>query len=1153
MQSVPTLVGTGAAVAAAASGFVFGQPSEAIPSTTSRHRSHLHSRTLSVDRAFEAGYQPNLFFTSRPSTTTAAAPPITSQITGPATASSRAIGSRPPLSRYQRPQTSQITSPRSSVRRPPIPRHQLDLSPSVPPEPSRDTLPSNGSWIRRLSLRPLSQHGSVRSSLVVDSPSATYPPISATPIPSRSGPPLPPNKLVKRSSSAHRTTDEEHPPATRSRGLPTLRRPATSHQRSANLQQFRADVDIAGGPVIRPYCKYASEQSSIWPEELLGASPLERGSDAQSASAWKSYIHSRRRSIATSAGVQDRSADASPSTLTRIWPENNPPQRVHLLKPSMISASLAAGFSLPSRGVEKKESACHGADASKRLGPSPEIASDHPTKMKRSLSVTLSSAANSWVSRTSGSLRRPKLRTEQMNGGNKLHLPHAVSGSPSAAAHRLDNHVPGKSASATIEPNRQGSTRPSVASIQRPYHKRNMSSPLPPLTVSSLVTAFHDELSQLSRSGGAAISHTSRPNQPSGSSTSSAAMSHMRGSHFERSPILGSSDGDGRGFTSGDDDDTDFKSDTLFDSLRTLASGRVGVVETPLDSMYDESPPSTADNGRTKGLSIQEMLGGRGRDGGGNIPEEDENTTTPVHVNRRAGANFSPGEEDLANKPRFILEPSSHSHASKSVKDLGHLSLDDDFDEDWTRDDGAPAIPLSPLSKGSTRHSRGINPKVRLALASIEVDSAPSATAVAACNDRPPSNLFDWSEPSLPGDQGRGGNVPRPRTAFSKPEMDSRGGRSAMRRGQSFTHARSQSVPVVHDVIDESKPTGAKYGTWGLGTKTVAEDWDEDFEFGGNITTQDGTPVNDMFAVPESIRATQPSVKAHSGHIRELSLLVGDLRRLCCHGREMSMLDGEQRGLWKEAEGIIALASPDEDDTNEDHEDHESASSVHLDAADAIDSPLDDGHDAPSMNRLDAAIECQETAMSKTAVVRERQSPRRRSVVSPEDDIFGGSWPSADEGSQPNRLSRPRTPEGRASKPGEVTGVVRSKLGSKQHHDTPTGPLQQPRNNTNNNTVQFDTNSLKALVRRAGELRDILSDSIRRADQATQSPARTPRHERHQESSPAFTRVFDDPGSSPPRRSTIHSLANSLMDHESGDKSPRTPINRRVPLMTAAS
>ncbi|KAJ6437797.1 7-aminocholesterol resistance protein RTA1 [Purpureocillium lavendulum] len=1178
MQAVPTLVGTGTAVAAAATGLVFGQSSEPNPPATARGATH--ARTLSTDRVLDldAAPRPSTSFSPVRPATTSASPSLAAAADysyAPALAlSPRDTVSRPPLSRYQRPQSSQLSSPRGSVRRHSFLRHHGDLSPLAVAEESRESLASNGSWIRRLSMRPLSQHGSSnRSSIIADSTSVAYSLSSTSPILARSSstaPPLPPNKLVKRTPST-RPAEAGGSPVRRSKGhLPTLRRPATSHQRSATLQQFRADIDVAGSAA---HPKYSFEQP-ICPEELLGASPIERAPETQARFAWKSFFHLRRTTnSAASATTGATGPSVGTSSIARLCPDRGLRQRAYLLKPSMISAPLAPGLAPTPMRAEEAAGRLPPPDTPKGLRPSPEIIAAPPTRTKRSLSASFSTAANNWVLKTSGSLRRPKRGVEQHNtdqGGNKRHVSAPVSGSPASVVrhqhqhqqeqqaphhHHIIHHhhqgsstTPEKSASAPIAPNAQGSALGSAASSQRPSHKRNTSSPLPPLSISSPAVGFHDDLS---RSGGA---RHGRPNQPSGSSTSSAAMSQLRGSHYERSSVQESSDGDGRGFTSGDDDDTDFKSDTVFDSLRTLSSGRVRAVETPLESVYDESPPSTAGNGnangRTKRLSIHEMLGGRGWDGGIKImEEEDEASPTPVRATKHAGTNFTLHHIDArADEPRFSLE-SSHNAVSQPARDLGRFSIDDDFDEDWTRDDDGPFNALSPPSQGNSVTARGMNPNVRLALASIEGDAVPRLRGDAHRSERPLSNLFDWSEPPAHDKQDANGTGLRPRTSYAMPEADLRGGRSAIRKVPAPLHVRSQSVPVVHDLNDESKPMGAKYGTWGMGTKTVSEDWDEDFEFGGaGGGDHDDKGAGEVFAVPESIRATQPSVRAHSGQIRELSLLVNDLKRLCRHGRELNMLSGDQRALWKEAEGIIALASPDEDDVNEDHQ--SIASAANMDAFDINERLVEDGYDAASLDRLDAAIDSQEPAMSRTAVVRERQSPRRRSVFSPEDDIFGGNWPLTDGDVHSARPSRPRTPDNRPPKPNDVTGMVRSVMESVQNHRPPPEPMPSPRTN-NNSRVHFDTNSLKALVKRAGELRDILSDSIRREDQITQSPARTPRHERRLESSPAFTRVFDDPGSSPPRRSALKNRATtSIMESQTPEKSPSSAMGRRVPMMT---
>lgn len=592
------------------------------------------------------------------------------------------------------------------------------------------------------------------------------------------------------------------------------------------------------------------------------------------------------------------------------------------------------------------------------------------------------------------------------------------------------------------------------------------------------------------------------------------------------------SDNDQRDYISGDEDDTDFKSDTMFDSFRTAASGRVRSVETPLDSLYDGSPPSTTSNGKSKRLSIQEILS-REWNPANKITEEDEASKTPVPTTRHF--DLLPSPRDLPAEPRFSTDSVG--------KDLGRFSMDDDFDEDWTKDDDFPHHALSPPSKGSSLNARGINPNVRLALANISGNGAPDSTLSDTRSDRPLSNLFDWSEPSV--QERADGNKPaglRPKTAYANQEVDARSGRSSVRKGPTPTHVRSQSVPVVHEGPDETRPAGSKFGTWGTGTKAISEDWDEDFEFGGSSGV--GNSDTDMFAVPERIQATQPSVKAHSGQIRELSLLVNDLQRLCRRARELDLLDGKYRSLWKEAEGIIALASPDDDSLDGDHE---WSSSMDLDMFEISSRSFEEGPDMDSLDKLDAALDGHEPVMSKTAVIRDRPSPRRRSVFSPDDDIFGVSWSLPEDQALPTRQTRPKTPEPRLNKPNDVNGVVRTVAEAMQQNSMQESLAESLHTSKR---VHFDTHSLKVLVKRAGDLRDVLSDTVRRADQITNSPAGTPRRERQLDSSPAFTRVFDDPASSPPRRIT-KSRGNAVVvdDATSPQNSPPSAITRRIRLM----
>ncbi|KAM5348716.1 hypothetical protein ACJ41O_008539 [Fusarium nematophilum] len=1132
------LVGTGTAIAAAASGLVFGQPTTEPNSFSSSPRPASHSRRVSIDREPSSHSRPANFTSSRPATSIAAhGGSHYHTLPRPSTAS------RPPLSRYQRPSMPQtqptapkVSSRKSSFVRPPD-------SPA-PIAESRDSISSNGSWIRRLSIRPLSRHESSRSSAGPDTPSI-FSHGSAAPILNRepTTPTLPRNKLVKRSTSTHNDPDPAPRRRTKSHlpTLPILRRPATSHQRSATLQQFRPDSAL-NTPTDSN--KFSFDDHSQ-PHEFLAPSPIDPPSRSPSARrGWASFFHSKTSSITGRAGsgrFGELSPNARPVTSKRIFiSDDDERNRAHLVKPRMVSTASTPPGLLPAAHIqEEPRPPTHPAATIHDASPSPE---GTPSRVPRkSISMPFASAGT-WAVRTSGSIRRPK-RGAEPRVGNKRHVSEPVTGAQSGAEPRANPPLELTLPPASPSPGRQGLSLGSAAIAQLRTRKRNSSSPVPPL---SRLSSFHVDASRLGSSGGVST-HQTRPNQPSGSSASSTAMSQLRAPQHDRTSTMESSEGDTRDCASGDDDDTDFKSDTMFDSLRTVASGRARAVETPLESMYDESPPSTAGNGngsgKTKRLSIHEILG-RTWDEDDKIMEEDESAPTPVRTVNRSEVN---ARRDLSG-PHFRLdsrlEPSPRDVSISAPKEYSRLSLDDDFDDDWARDDEFPCSPLSPPSKGSSLNSRGINPNVRLALANISGNGNGNGNGLSGINghdghnDRPLSTLFDWSEPPTHDKHDTNGRSPRPKTAYAKQEMDSRGGRSALRKGPTPTHVRSQSVPVVHDSPDDPKSTGSKYGTWGMGTKTASEDWDDDFEFGGG-SFGSGDRDDKVFAVPESIRATQPSVKAHSGHIREFSLLVNDLKRLCRHGRDMDMLDGPQKHLWKEADGIIALASPDEDSLDEDDEDQKSTSSINFDAFDIDERFGDEGFDAHSMDRLDAAFDGHEPAMSKTAVVRERHSPRRRSVFSPEDDIFG-TWPLGDV-NHSRRPSRPRTPENRHIKSHDVSGVVRSVIGAMQHRV----PDQ-----VDDGKVHFDTNSLKALVKRAGDLRDALSDIVRRADQITQSPIRTPRHERQPESSPAFTRVFDDPGSSPPRRAVRSRGNNSLMETTSPENSPSSGLPQRMQMMT---
>ena len=1112
------LIGTGTAIAAAASGLVIGETLEPEPFAV-RSSSSRRKRSGTYDSRSELGNVTNS--TSRPGSSLASIPTVADESATPSLL--RHPTSRPPVTRWGRPASSQFAqpAPKPRSRRPSLTRHGETPFQTIAETP-RESFSSNTSWLRRLS-RPLSQHGSELSSSVGPGSSIAFSHGSAAPMLGHAPVvPIAPNKLVKR---AHSTSKDE-PLVSRRRAkshLPTLRRPATSHQRSATLNQLQNNFNSLNAVAVDSGTdsdQVHDSRGALLPS--LFDPPRASRTEAEKKSGWASFFHSKTAN--TSSG--NRIVEIAPHSRSRSLKRILLPGLDFRRKPHLIKARMVSGRSTPSSMQTHEEIDEEELDQpfpeEQKVDPSVE---NTPQKLKRTLSTGFSSAGE-WVARTSGSVRRSKRDTSR--SAKSRHVSDSATSSPSG----ISGMEPRTERSPAV-PNHHtavnGRSLTPTPTSQLSGRQRNTSSPIPPL---SRLSSFNVDISRAASPVGAPMQHTLRPHQPSGSSTSSAALSQLRAQQYERASALDSLEGESRDCMSGDDDDTDFKSDTMFDSIRTGISGRNHAVETPLDSLYDESPPSTAGNGKSRRLSIQEMLG-KSWDDEDRIMEEDESTSTPVRTIRN-------NHREPEDEPRFSL--TSSQDLTLSSKDFGRLSIEDEFNDGWTSNDDAPYNALSPPSKGSSLNSRGVNPNVRMALANLSGSRLSEISMSEPRSERPLSNLFDWSEPAYESKDLNGRSI-RPKTSYANQERDARGGRSAARKGMAPAHVRSQSVPNVQEVTEEGKSGNGKFGTWGLGTKTISEDWDDDFEFGSDAAGPAGNAEEDLFAVPESIQASQPSVRAHSGQIRELSLLVNDLQRLCRHAREMDLLDGTSQALWKEAEGIIALASPDDDELDAGHD---CSSSVDMDAFDVTDQFSDDGFDATSLEKIDAALESRDLAMSKTTVVRERLSPRRRSVFSPDDDIFGGKWPVAEGNSQSNRSSSPMTPEGRRSRSRDMNGVVRTvmeamqqKPATEQHQDIATARKR----------MHFDTNSLRVLVKRAGDLRDTLSDIVRSVDQITSSPVRSPWKDRCLESSPAFTKVFDDPSSSPPRR-VPRSHGNTPMAEGASPSHSPPGLNRRLQTMT---
>ncbi|KAK4219845.1 hypothetical protein QBC37DRAFT_72462 [Rhypophila decipiens] len=1166
MQAVPSLVGTGTVVAAAAAGLVFGQPPDSDP-----------PRPSTSKRRFVPGYDG---LRVRPGTSAAASSSASPQDDF-SFGSFRQFGDIAPGSptshpshatATQRPLSVQVAPSKGTGRRHSFIRPSDVTSKPVAESSQRDSGSSRDSWIRRLSIRPISQHGSPRSSMAPpDSPSLTFSNGSGVPILGQKTPVshTAPNKLVKRTPSHHHGTPDAQTGRPPKSQMPLLRRPATSHQRSATLQQFQTQgfstppLPEEGYPIERP----------LRPIEPLMLPQVDVVAEAaRNPGKWTSYFNTRVAKPFLSRGISGRTSESSPGNSNSPLPQRrvsvhiSSASRPYLTKaawitgsPTMVPEDVASPM-IPAL-APAPQIVPGSRKASQDASNSSDSAESTPSKKARKSMSMHFSSPTSWMSKT-GSMRRARRSTVDAKSGNGRPAAAAAAAAVNATSSPTQTHSEAKPTldeifhpvepAHTLASGQQlphqtqqlRTTEPETSPPTTAYHpgrKRNTSSPLPPI---SRLSSFNIDVARLGQSSPSSTTptrqHFHSPINYMAGSLTLAGLPRSRGGSGEHTSTLGSSDFEGRDGISGDDEDTDFKSDGMFDSFRTVASSsRLRTVETPIESMFDESPPSTAGNNtKTKRLSIQEILG-QPWDGDTKIMEEDESAPTPIRPSRLGEpVEFTQRE---GNGERFSFESSSDLQLAN--RDASRMSLDEDDDDDWARDDeNTLSNHLSPPS--SSTNSRRVSPTFRHAFLRLNGNAAADLRRD-AMEDRPRSNIFDWVEPSALDKLDNDGVSARPKTVHGKHELDLRVGRSVTRKGPSAAHIRSQSVPLAVDPSDNSKPA-PKFGTWGLGTKTASEDWDDDFEFEEGVPDLSGggkdSATSFSMVVPASIQATQPTVRAHSGQIRELSLLVNDLKRLCRHGKELDILMGSLAPKWLEAENIIALAAPDEDS---DDEAQSARHSEELDRSKMDDRFLDEGFDSSILD-LDSPFGTPERElreMSRTTVVKERQVVRRRSVFSPDDDIFGNNWPIPEESSS-TRNTRPHTPESPRN-PNKSSAMLATVIEAMQQQRSISDPVRSPApNKPSNSKLFFDTNSLQELVKRAGHLRDQLADAVRRAELLTQSPARTPRRERHRpnnnlDGSPAFTRVFSDPATSPPRRLPKSHSTNSVLSKKTSVDSPR--------------
>lgn len=947
---------------------------------------------------------------------------------------------------------------------------------------------SSSTWLRRISTIS-SLNDSPSSSSRPGTPSVSFSNHSNTPIlPRVSGTPatLPPNKLVKRTSS-HRALSSSYAQPGFGSGS-TFRRPATSHQRSANLLQLALDESL----------EYPEPQLPVVTKATPSGNPVNR--------VWRPYLFS---GFPKSSNVQPRKRHTSGTVRSR-------PIRTITKAPDHYPTLLLATAVMPRPSEDdlddvedrpftsssiQHEGQLNGVP---RVPPEPRVSDDFGDgRRKARLSFSLGDVFNSnssptWKLSRSESLRKKKPAATMADTRNfSSPLPPPSTGSrrekiASKLQRRRNITDPTLFRPTRAAPQLDLTTSKGVMSFKE---NPSASSPLPPL---GRLSGFDIDLpygsptyppnpQRENRRPSQNLSLPSSSHMASPPTVSKSRPKRVSLANSEPASTLMSSDGDTRVFTSGDEDSMEFQSDTAYDSLATRAtvSSNSGIRAKPIERIFDESTEAGVVSEKLvplqtliQGGSFSEVASKQSSDL--SMIDAREEMSTPIRQSR-------PGDTVLLSTPeqaRALVSdkdpsssPPSIAETQVRVENVSNppTSIDpmNDGDETWEWEMSpveisSPQLPQNELPLLNTF----TDPK---RLSSVSQVSEQSSVG----QDLRRQSLFDWSEQPRIGKENVDGVGSRPRTVHGKQGGDGRGSRAPGRRGPSALHLRSQSVPVNKDSSAESDPTypTTKYSTWGLGNKGVSEEWSDDFEFDepqegvpgspSEVPTSIGSPVG--LEVPRSIIERQASVHGQFGQVTELTLLVEELKRLRMTANTLGIGNGPSRSLWEEADGIINLATLDDEENELLPPRSPSSPSFSYD-------PFED--ESPPAN--------------KTKNFLPDEKPTHRNSVSRRS------------------MSNPTTPPiGRTR--GESSAQAKSVLQTIYQNREALESLAREHEVQVPKKLPFDTQDLRNLVIRAGVVARALKAIVSKAEGVTHSPDRPSRHEAENSNSRRDEDIDDSP------------------------------------------
>ncbi|MCJ1387539.1 hypothetical protein MMC18_000382 [Xylographa bjoerkii] len=917
-------------------------------------------------------------------------------------------------------------------------------------------------------------------------------------MPSNATPATPRNKLVKRATSQRILHNSGFDQSSYSKA--TLRRPATSHQRSANLrEQLSLNPVVLQHDVPRSSFQNDDNPSADHSEDVVAeqCQPLFRCRVAD---------FSKEISMRPAAGIRTTNRNGYVKCIIPVSGD----KAILLKAASIIEPAKDEVPQLPSTPVHLQ-----GPLASTPIDSiqTPSTSTTHAAvnteldpKSRSSFSISEyfpSPSPSTWKMARTGSLRKKKGSEGSISGRR-------TASAPQTLERRSTPHT-GQSGSAlrnhTSVSSFHSKHASSLTTHSNPHEPmiRSPSSPLPPL---NRLSAFEVDLL------GTTVSHPPSPRPPRNSSSSSQtspslavfpnptaqtgprSRSHRpSGAPSDRASTLIGSDNDNSRVFSIDGDEMDYRSETMYDSVRTGATGssHSGVRGARIESVFENPPPPELIKQNLAALQEKLAHTNPHRDF---IAEEEESLRTPVHMAQSYEDNLptpSRYPKQLFSSPNFASSPPIPLHAIVDGQ-VHKESYNEHADELWAFEEGE-----STSWNNSEKEESLSDHELWSAAVCAAPDNAalPSQSVLPEHNnfeERPRSNLFEWSERNNPDLGNPQGSSPRPKTVHGKQSTE-RGSRSAGRRGASGLHLRSQSVPLSPENTNHRKINNAsKLDAWILGNKGVSEDWDNDFEFDEPMSLTGPNEAREGKAsaveshgmlVPRAILERQASVHGQFGQVKELTQLVEELRSLRHQAGEYGIIHGQASELWKEAEGIIDLATLDEEEQG--YQTPRSPSSPNFE--------FDGFDDESPISQRRPMSHLSDVSETPTAYQDRNTSRHARPQSSP----------------TPPNLGTP--PQGRSRK--DSVAKAKSVL---EHIHQQRSSLDPPLRHTTKSTqkkLPFDTTSLRDLVTRAGVVTRALKEIIRRVENPD-DPFPTPDRRPSNPPDPPFSQIFHQPHSSPP-------------------------------------